>query len=128
MLNDTDVTRRIFEVTDAHIKLLKAAYVGWDDGEFGAPAIDCKRPYGNSSVLADIREILGYPIDSEEEEVHISPLGDSEDKAIEDDDLEKLHKQTKTALQIALAVGHFTPGFYTADKYGKDWVMVDESA
>lgn len=40
-------------------------YVGWDDCEYGAPAIDCKRPYGNSSVEEDIAEILGWEVDEE---------------------------------------------------------------
>ena len=52
-----------FTVTDEHLKLLRGAYVGWDDCEFGAPAIDCKRPYGNSDVIADIAEILEVPDD-----------------------------------------------------------------
>jgi hypothetical protein len=116
---------RLFEVQEAHIALLKAAYVGWDDGEFGAPAIDCKRPYGNSSVLKDMREILGWPIDDEEgKDGDQTDIGWSDDKAIEDDDLEKLHKETKVALQIALSVGYFKPGLYTAKEYSKDWEPV----
>jgi hypothetical protein len=34
-------------------------YITWDDCEFGAPACDCKRPYGNSDVYGDMAEILG---------------------------------------------------------------------
>lgn len=49
-------------ITKDHIKLLKRAYWRFDDCEFGAPAMDCKRPYGNSSVEADIAEILGWGI------------------------------------------------------------------
>ena len=45
-----------FTVTEEHLKLLRRAYVDWEDCEFGAPAIDCKRPYGNSDVIADIGE------------------------------------------------------------------------
>lgn len=40
-----------------HLDLLKAAYWRYEDCEFGAPAMDCKRPYGNSDVITDIREI-----------------------------------------------------------------------
>jgi hypothetical protein len=105
---------RLFEVQEAHIALLKAAYVGWDDGEFGAPAIDCKRPYGNSSVIDDMREILGYPERDQEK---------YEDEAL-NEKLVSLHKETKVALQIALSVGYFKPGFYTAKEYSKDWEPV----
>jgi hypothetical protein len=48
-----------FTVTEDHLKLLRRAYIGWDDCEFGAPGIDPKRPYGNSDVIGDIAEILG---------------------------------------------------------------------
>ena len=32
------------------LKLLARAYWRYEDFEYGAPAIECKRPYGNSSV------------------------------------------------------------------------------
>lgn len=35
---------QVFTLTDEHLTLLRAAYIGWEDCEFGAPAIDCKRP------------------------------------------------------------------------------------
>jgi hypothetical protein len=48
-----------FEVTHEHIKLFHKFY--WDNQlcEYGAPAVDPKRPYGNSSVEDDISRILG---------------------------------------------------------------------
>ena len=46
-------------VTSEHLKLLQAMYLRWEDCEYGAPAVDCKRPYGNSDVEADILELLG---------------------------------------------------------------------
>ena len=51
--------KKLFELTEEHIKLLRQMCVSWDDCEFGAPAIDCKRPYGNSDVYSDIAKILG---------------------------------------------------------------------
>ena len=51
-----DVKR--FTVTDEHLRLLRRAYVFWDETEFGAPGINAKRPYGNSDVYGDIAEIL----------------------------------------------------------------------
>ena len=49
----------IFEMTENHIKLLNNFYVNWDDCEFGAPCINPKRPYGNSSGVDDVAEVLG---------------------------------------------------------------------
>jgi len=48
------------EITNDHLKLLEKAYWKYEDCEYGAPAIDCKRPYGNSDVEEDIAEILGW--------------------------------------------------------------------
>ena len=78
-----------FTITEDHLKLLRRAYVGWDDCETGAPAIDCKRPYGNSYVPGDVAEILGWEVGEE--------LTDEQyDRAME------LHSETEAALQIIL--------------------------
>ena len=103
-----------FTVTDEHLKLLRRAYVGWDDCEFGAPAIDCKRPYGNSDVIADIAEILEVPDDQWRDED-----GDAFPDAQEA--FTKLHAETAIVLQIALATGEFRPGRYVCEKYGRNW-------
>ena len=60
--------RKTFEIKDEHIKLLRNAYIGWDDCEFGAPAIDCKRPYGNSDVYGDIARILDIKQEGDDHE------------------------------------------------------------
>jgi hypothetical protein len=102
-----------FTVTDQHLKLLNRAYVGWDDCEFGAPEIDCKRPYGNSDVIGDIIEILGVPEDQ---------WSDGDEGILPDAelDLTRLHAETATVLQIALNTGEFRTGRYIREKYG-DW-------
>jgi hypothetical protein len=87
-----------FTITPEHIKLLKNASVRWDDCEFGAPAIDCKRPYGNSSVILDMVEILGYSPGSYPEE-----------------HLRRIHKETEQALQIFLQTGEMKTGRYEYD-------------
>ena len=49
-----------FKLNKDHIKLLQEAEWRWERGEFGAPAIDCKRPFGSSSgIYNDMAEILG---------------------------------------------------------------------
>ena len=50
-----------FTVTEEHLKLLRCLYVSWDHCEFCVLRLISKRPYGNSDVIEDIREILGYP-------------------------------------------------------------------
>ena len=103
-----------FTVTDEHLKLLRRAYVDWDDCEFGAPAIDCKRPYGNSDVIGDIGEILGYP------EEHYQDEDGDRHETIEAN-FTQLHAETAIVLQIALATGEFRPGRYVCDKYHANW-------
>ncbi len=91
---------RVFILTDDHLTLLRNAYVQWDDCETGAPAIDPKRPYGNSSVVQDIAEILKVdqpPYDTE-------PYDEAADRLL------GLHRETETALQVILATGSFTTG------------------
>lgn len=92
-----------FNLTKNHIRLLKHAYVGWDNCEFGAPSIDCKRPYGNSDVLDDMKKIILSGLDEEAYEA----IGDKLD-----DWLMNLHAELKIALQIVLVTGKFEPGVY----------------
>jgi len=40
-----------------HLKLLRNMNVRWGTVECGAPEVDNKRPYGNSDVVDDVREI-----------------------------------------------------------------------
>jgi len=62
---------REFTVTEGHLRLLRHAWVDWDQGEgYGAPGINPKKPYGNSDVERDIAEILEAP-DSDWEWVEI---------------------------------------------------------
>lgn len=100
-----------FTVTEDHLKLLGRAYVTWDDCEFGAPGINCKRPYGNSSVYSDIAEILD-----------IKPEGEDGDFTAQQEQLmNSLHRETQTVLQIILVTGVMIAGDYEADKYDTNW-------
>ena len=104
-----------FTITKKHLKLLRHMYVGWDDCETGAPMIDPKRPYGNSSVDNDIHMILtGETIgrtDSNRDEL----------TSEESEKYMKLHQETETALQIVLSVGEFKVGKYKAEMYTNKW-------
>jgi hypothetical protein len=118
-----------FTVTDQHLALLRKANVRWEDVEFGAPAIDGKRPYGNGSVTRDIAEILnepGWQAAVAEDDRH------DDDRAVEswleenNDRLVRLHAETGIALQIALATGAFATGNYRLAKSydGTTWEAV----
>ena len=51
------------ELTKDHIKLLQEAEWRWCDGEFGAPGIDTKRPFGFSGgYYESMAEILGIEL------------------------------------------------------------------
>ncbi len=106
--------KKLFILKEDHLKLLRNMIVGWDRCEFGAPAIDCKKPYGNSSVYVDMAKILGIKgfID-EDEEILFSK------EQIQH--MNNLHKETETALQIILRTGKFEAGVYVADEYSDNW-------
>lgn len=95
--------RETFEIKPEHLTLLKRANVDWHDCEWGAPRIDCKRPYGNSSIFEDMAKLLG-----------VESLRSDEFVITEADEsrLWKLHKETEAALQICLVTQSFTPGVY----------------
>ena len=102
------MTKIKFKLKEEHIKLLRSSYVDFDVGSYrGAAAIDIKCPYGNSSVLADIHEILeGKRVDNDD---------DLSDKL--KDKYFILHRETADALQIILVTGKFEPGVYERDQY-----------
>jgi len=108
--------RITFRITEDHLKLLGRMYIGWDDCEFGAPAVDCKRPYGNSDVYGDIAEILG-----------IEPDGDSEFSDADRERMHTLHSEMRRVLQIGVRVGYFKVGDYHADRYSQDWQPTEGS-
>ena len=130
------IDKKRFEMKEEHLKLLRNMYVGWDDCEFGAPEIDPKRPYGNSDVLQDMLRILGVLEEVKqggqvfkfvlfgkeyllkgEDKFNI----DLENEEEFTDILNKLHRETQTALQIMLVVGKFEIGIYEANVYSNDW-------
>jgi hypothetical protein len=111
-----DVVRNVsrFTITDDHLRLLRRANVSWDETEFGAPEIDCKRPYGNCDVLRDIAEILEIP-DSEWVGEDMDPLPGYEQRFL------RLHVETAVALQIALSTGEFRTGRYMREDRNHAW-------
>lgn len=99
-----------FIVTGDHVKLLRRLNIGYDQWtEWGAPEVDPKRPYGNSDLYGDMREILGRPC--------VVIEGEESDH----DELMKLHREMETVLQILVYVGSIEPGEYESPKYFAEW-------
>lgn len=104
---------KTFLVTHEHLKLLRRMEIRWEDCEYGAPAVDPKRPYGNSDVEDDIVEILGW--EYEEDEWDGIPA-DIRGAAFD------IHKEMQTVLQILVVNLHIYPGKYERpNPYGTDW-------
>lgn len=111
--------KKFFTVTANHIKLLKAASVSWNDCEFGAPGIDPKRPYGNSTyVLKDIAKIIGL-------ELFIDANGDKHMNHEQEKLCETLHNEIEDALQILLSNCSIEVGEYEGEKYRSAWRKVN---
>lgn len=78
------------EVTDEHILLLQRMYVDWADWAYdGAPAVNIKRPYGNSWVWGDVSEILGIEWD---------PEGDMPEEV--EERCKKVHEEMADVMQV----------------------------
>src|SRR3990167_6129457 len=103
---------RTFELKPEHLKLLQRAYIRWEDYEFGAPAINCKRPYGNSYVYGDIADILDIKPD-DADAFGAPALSEAQESA-----MRQLHSETTDALQIILTTQSFEPGVYVLEGYG----------
>lgn len=107
-----------FELTENHIKLLNRMYVYFDDYSYdGAPAVSTKRPYGNSSVVYDLYEII-FEKDWDND-------ADMPDELYEE--LMTIHRETGTALQIVLCTKSFEPGKYEkSNRYNdRSWRKVE---
>lgn len=108
-----------FTVTEDHLKLLDRICFGYDDWtEFGAPEVDPKRPYGNSSVYEDIAEILS--IEPEENDGYSYTTFSPAQK----DYMLKVHKEMQFVLQILVNNRGITTGNYVSNNYGLDWTKV----
>lgn len=104
-------------ITEDHLKLLGHMYVDWDDCEYGAPAINPKRPYGNSDVPGDIAEILGWSYDDEDEDAY--------DEIAER--AHTIHHEMQEVLQIVVRLAggskKLLGEWNNKSDYGVDWVQ-----
>lgn len=104
-----------FHVTENHLRLMRRFNIEYRDGpEFGAPAVDPKRPYGNGNVYEGMAKILEIPCGEDGPD-----LSEAQRR-----EMRWLHKETATALRIALVTGEFKAGFYQSPKYKNEWTLV----
>lgn len=103
--------KREFTVTEDHLKLLRRFNIRWRQGGYlGAPAVDEKRPYGDSDILQDVAEILGWDYDEEE--------GLPEAQSAE---AIRLHQGMADVLEIIIHTESFTAGRYVQLGWGERW-------
>ncbi len=122
-------------ITDFHLALLDRAYFRWEDGgEEEVPSMDSKRPYGNSDVLGDLREIyaklMGYELKDLSEDwdtvtYYEKPSGELFRADGGDDLLWDQHRQMATVIRVLAsnARSGIQPGSYSReDSYSRRWV------
>ena len=104
-----------FEVTKAHLALLRCSYTTWHRTAFGAPGVDTKRPYGDSDVITTLAHIL--QIKGTEDE-----WGDVEYRTDQYDLMYRMHRETQVVLQIGIDTGSFKAGLYRrSSPYAARW-------
>jgi hypothetical protein len=98
-----------FEVLPEHLKLLRGAFVAWEDTQngWGTFQVNPETPYGSKYICRDISVLL-------DEGASADPFGDEER-------YRALHKGAAMALQIFLKTGKFKAARYRANKYSQDW-------
>lgn len=101
-----------FELTEQHLKLVRHFNFEWQHCETGAPAVNPKRPFGNSDVPPDIADLLGWPWPDENE--LSADVYDREALAMHEKCM-AVYMETMTALAIvaqhaggAVMVGRYT--------------------
>lgn len=108
-----------FRLTSEHIKLMSGLYWTWESCEYGAPSVDCKRPFGNSGrhqIVMDMADVLEIPED------RIYDKGKDELIEPEAERLEALFRDMPKALGIVTRSGSFVPGLYECPPYTSRWV------
>ena len=109
---------RHFTLVEGHLILLRNAY--WEhspNSECGAPAINPKRPFGNSSAEEDMIELL-YP------GATICPSCGEHIITLEQrEHARRLYEQLPVALEVILTARSFVLGYYVADEHKRNWYL-----
>lgn len=109
---------KTFNLTKDHITLMRGLCFCWGDCEYGGPAVDCKRPFGNSGrtqIIRDMAQVMGLP-DSAIYDERSEELIEAEA-----DRLENLYRQMPTAIECVFRTQSFEPGLFVAEPYTSEW-------
>ena len=102
-------------VTDAHVALLRRVNVReLRSAGFPVAAMDVKRPYGNSDVVADLADVAGLAPDAD------GVFAEGDIRA-----LEALHVEVMACMAILVNTGECVAGrTYTRPRFGARWERV----
>jgi len=100
-----------------HILLLKNMSIDWQDCEYGAPEVNPKRPYGNSSGSADVCRVLGWVKNPDYDEWSKTQLADA--RMLHEEMLYVLKVLCQNPNGIEMGATH-----ENMSKYGNDWRRV----
>lgn len=130
-MNDLDRPFK-FTMTAEHLKLLSCFYIGWNDYAYaGSPGPGDKRPFGDSDVVRNIHEDLGWPMPDEDDPNWDEKYGD--DKSWNDvwEPCEKramaIYRETEHAMAIVLQnlgepIEHLLGDWVKPVYYRREWV------
>lgn len=121
-----------YRLTEEQVLLIRELHFYQDDGSMlgyeGGPAVDSKRPFGNSNVEGDVLEIVD-PRPYEE----IWNEYDDEDEEASDEFYDKqkevydrLYPTLGKAMQVVVAAGSFEPGIYSCNRYCRNFERVTD--
>lgn len=124
-IDNNDPNYRYFEVTSDHIKLLKRMNFRNELLlEMNLPALDAKRPFGNSDVVADVLEIIGAIPEGENFHDWINELSSEEF-----DNVRKrafgLIDQLPTVLMILTQNLAITEGIYVSKRFSENYSLLE---
>lgn len=115
-----------FEVTSDHIKLLKRMNFRNEIVlDMNLPALDAKRPFGNSDVIADVLEIIGAIPEGENFHDWINELSSEEFDAVRKR-VFGLIDQLPTVLMILTQNLAITEGIYVSKRYFEAYSLLEE--
>ena len=121
--NDPNYT--YFEVTSDHIKLLKRMNFRNEIVlDMNLPALDAKRPFGNSDVIADVLEIIGAIPEGENFHDWIIELSSEEFDAVRKR-VFGLIDQLPTVLMILTQNLAITEGIYVSKRYFEAYSLLE---
>ncbi len=104
-----------FTITEQHLKLIKEMWL--NKTSLNTPQVDLLRPYGNSDVLGDVAHILGVKSDRPDGGFYLQQV----------EQLETLHSECTTALQICMGLLKFEIGTYQQMEQcdSRGWEKID---